>query len=85
MVVAVSITQNPTLVNMLRSTEIPMSFITEAIYWSQFPDPLSIVGSLIVSMRNQIKIVNKFSYFLALNFKTFGNNALSPNIYNILE
>jgi len=58
MVVAVSITQNPTLVNMLRSTEIPMSFITEAIYWSQFPDPLSIVGSLIVMLSVTLMSVN---------------------------
>jgi len=58
MVVAVSITQNPTLVNMLRSTEIPMSFFTEAIYWSQFPDPLSIVGSLIVMLSVTLMSVN---------------------------
>ena len=54
MVTAVSITQNPTLVTMLRSTEICLSLITEAIYWNQFPDPLSAVGSFIVSMNNSV-------------------------------
>ena len=54
MVTAVSYTQNPTLVTMLRSTEICLSLITEAIYWNQFPDPLSAVGSFIVSMNNSV-------------------------------
>ena len=52
MVTAVSITQNPTLVTMLRSTEICLSFITEVIYWKQLPDTFSAVGSFIVSMTN---------------------------------
>ena len=50
MVTAVSILQNPTLVTMIRTTEICISLVTEAIYWSKFPDPLSAVGSFIVSI-----------------------------------
>merc|ERR1712189_13659 len=58
MVTAVSITQNPTLVTMLRSTEICLSLITEAIYWNQFPDPLSAVGSFIVMFSVTLMSVN---------------------------
>lgn len=50
MVTAVSILQNPTLVTMIRTTEICISLVTEAIYWSKFPDPLSAVGSFIVML-----------------------------------
>ena len=56
MVTAVSYTQNPTLVTMLRSTEICLSLITEAIYWNQSPDPLSAVGSFIVSMKSNFHV-----------------------------
>ena len=49
MVTAVSITQNPTLVTMLRSTEICISLVTEAVYWGHPPDALSCSGSFIVS------------------------------------
>jgi len=58
MVTAVSMTQNPTLITMLRSTEICLSLITEAVYWNQFPDPLSAVGSFIVMFSVTLMSVN---------------------------
>jgi len=48
--IALSITRNPTLISMLRSTEILISLVTEAIYWQQKPGVLSISGSILVSM-----------------------------------
>ena len=45
---AVSITQLPTLISMLRSTEIIISLGTEAVWWGQPPDYLSVIGSLLV-------------------------------------
>ena len=46
---AISITGNPTLIAMLRSTEILISLVTESIWWSQVPGTLSLVGALLVS------------------------------------
>lgn len=46
---AVSITSHPTLINMLRSTEIILSLITECIWWSRLPTLLSLLGSLLVA------------------------------------
>ena len=48
MVSAVGLTQHPTLVSMVRSTEIVMSLVTESIYWSHLPNTLSAMGSLLV-------------------------------------
>jgi len=45
---AISITGNPTLIAMLRSTEILISLVTECIWWSQIPGSLSLVGTLLV-------------------------------------
>jgi len=47
-VLAVSLTQHPTLVMMMRSTEICISLVTESIYWSHPPHPLSALGSIMV-------------------------------------
>jgi len=46
--VAISITGNPTLIAVLRSTEIVISLVTESIWWGQVPGTLSLVGALIV-------------------------------------
>ena len=46
---ALSITQNPTLISMLRSTEILISLVTEAVYWHQKPGALPLFGSVLVS------------------------------------
>jgi len=46
---AISITGNPTLIAMLRSTEILISLVTESIWWSQVPGSLSLIGALLVS------------------------------------
>ena len=48
-VTAVSLLPRPTLVSMVRSTEIPISLFTEALYWSELPGPVSVLGSIIVS------------------------------------
>jgi len=48
MLTAVAITQNPTLVTMWMSTEICISLVTEAIYWHQLPNFISVVGSVLV-------------------------------------
>ena len=45
---AVTITQLPTLISMLRSTEIIISLGTEAVWWGQPPHYLSVIGSLLV-------------------------------------
>ena len=45
---AVSVLQRPTLVTMLRSTEICLSLITESLYWGHAPHPVSALGSLLV-------------------------------------
>ena len=47
---ALSITRNPTLIAMLRSTEILISLVTEALYWHQKPGVLPVFGSVIVSI-----------------------------------
>jgi len=47
---ALSLTRNPTLISMLRSTEILISLVTEAIYWHQAPGVLPLFGSLLVSV-----------------------------------
>ena len=48
LVLAVSLLQYPTLVQMLRSTEICLTLATEAVYTAQAPDPASALGSLLV-------------------------------------
>ena len=45
---AVTITQLPTLISMLRSTEIIISLGTESVWWGQPPHYLSVIGSLLV-------------------------------------
>ena len=47
---ALSITRNPTLIAMLRSTEILISLVTEALYWHQKPGVLPVFGSVLVSI-----------------------------------
>jgi len=49
-VVAISITANPTLIAMLRSTEILISLITESFWWNKPPDMLTLCGSLLVAI-----------------------------------
>jgi len=46
---AISITGNPTLIAMLRSTEILISLVTESIWWNEVPGSMSLVGALLVS------------------------------------
>ena len=46
---AVSITRHPTLVSMLRSTEIILSLVTESVWWGHPPHYLSVIGSLLVT------------------------------------
>jgi drug/metabolite transporter (DMT)-like permease len=46
---AVSVTRHPTLISMLRSTEIIISLFTEALWWHQLPGTLSLLGSLMVA------------------------------------
>ena len=45
---AVTVTKTPTLISMLRSTEIVLSLVTESIWWGEPPHNLSILGSLLV-------------------------------------
>ena len=47
---AVSITYQPTLVSMLRSTEIILSLGTEFVWWGHLPHYLSVIGSLLVTL-----------------------------------
>ena len=47
---AVTITNNPTLISMLRSTEIILSLVTESVWWGRPPHYLSVLGSLVVSL-----------------------------------
>ena len=47
---AVSITRHPTLVSMLRSTEIILSLVTESVWWGRPPHYLSVLGSLLVTI-----------------------------------
>eukprot|EP00091_Calanus_sinicus_P004379 TRINITY_DN14652_c0_g1_i1.p1 TRINITY_DN14652_c0_g1~~TRINITY_DN14652_c0_g1_i1.p1 ORF type:complete len:265 (-),score=25.77 TRINITY_DN14652_c0_g1_i1:69-863(-) len=42
---AINFIRNPTLISMLRSTEILMSLVTEAFWWHQLPGLLSLLGS----------------------------------------
>ena len=46
---AISITHHPTLISMLRSTEILISLVTEALWWNELPGTISLLGSLLVS------------------------------------
>jgi drug/metabolite transporter (DMT)-like permease len=46
---AVSITRHPTLISMLRSTEILISLVTESLWWNQLPGTVSLLGSLLVA------------------------------------
>jgi len=46
---AISISGNPTLIAVLRSSEILISLVTESIWWSQTPGLLSLVGALLVT------------------------------------
>jgi len=41
-------TRDPTLINMLRASEIILSFITESIYHQKLPEYLSLIGSMLV-------------------------------------
>ena len=47
---AVSVLQRPTLVTMLRSTEICLSLVSESLYWGHAPHPASALGSLLVKI-----------------------------------
>ena len=49
LVVAVSLLADPTLVQMLRSTEIILTMATEAVYVGSLPDPAAALGSLLVT------------------------------------
>ena len=40
--------RDPTLINMLRASEIILSFITESIYHKKLPEYLSVIGKTIV-------------------------------------
>ena len=46
---AVTCTKSPTLISMLRSTEIVLSLGTEAVWWGEPPSWLSVSGSLLVT------------------------------------
>ena len=46
---AISITHHPTLISMLRSTEILISLVTEALWWNEPPGTISLLGSLLVA------------------------------------
>ena len=46
---AVTITHRPTLISMLRSTEIILSLLTESVWWGHPPHYLSVLGSLLVT------------------------------------
>ena len=46
---AVSLVPDPTLVSMLRSTEIILTMATEAVYVGSAPDPVAALGSLLVT------------------------------------
>ena len=46
---AVTITKSPTLISMLRSTEIILSLVTESVWWGEPPHYLSVLGSLLVT------------------------------------
>ena len=61
LVTAVSLIQHPTLVTMLRTTEIIMSLVTESLYWGHLPSLLSASGSILVN----------FSCFQVLRFDIF--------------
>ena len=47
---AINYIRNPTLISMLRSTEIMISLVTESFWWHQLPGLLSLFGSLLVSV-----------------------------------
>ena len=59
---AVSLTQNPTLISMVRSTEIIMSLITETIINNTLPNYLSVIGALLVNSFNKWILVIKYVY-----------------------
>ena len=61
LVTAVSLIQHPTLVTMLRTTEIIMSLVTESLYWGHLPSLLSASGSILVN----------FSCFPFIRFDNF--------------
>ena len=53
----------------IRSTEVVMSLVTEAIYWSKAPDPVTALGCLLVTgsmaaMAAHDNIVKKFRNML---------------------
>jgi len=84
---AVSLTRHPTLISMLRSTEIIISQFTEAIWWHQLPGPLSLSGSLLVSacvlaMAAHDKIVN-IAKNLWEKYKEKKNQGSKENIYSV--
>ena len=45
---AIFITDNPTLIAMLRSTEILITLVTESLWWRRVPEALSLAGGLLV-------------------------------------
>jgi drug/metabolite transporter (DMT)-like permease len=47
---AINYIRNPTLISMLRSSEIMISLVTESFWWHQLPGLLSLLGSLLVSV-----------------------------------
>ena len=58
---AVSVLQAPTLVTMIRSTEICLALVTEALYWGHAPHPISALGSLLVNIFLDLKLhINMF-------------------------
>lgn len=47
---SISITKRPTLISMLRTTEILISLVTESLWWNQLPGLLTLFGSLLVAV-----------------------------------
>ena len=45
---AIFITDNPTLIAVLRATEILITLVTESLWWRQVPEALTLVGALLV-------------------------------------
>lgn len=60
---AVTITARPTLVSMLRSTEIILSLVTESVWWGQPPHYLSIIGSLLVTLGDIVRLGSHWSNY----------------------
>lgn len=63
---AVTITKTPTLIAVLRSTEIILSLVTESLWWRRPPHYLSLTGSILVMLSvviitSQDFLVNRLS------------------------